>query len=467
MMTEMKFLPAALAIAALALNSPAESKPKLNVLFVVADDQNTDLGCYGHRLVKSPNLDRLAGRGVRFDRAYCQYPLCNPSRSSVMTGRRPDTTRVWNNGPYFRDTLPDVVTLPQLFKKNGYSVARVGKVYHAGVPMEIGMDGKDDPPSWDYTVNPRGRDKEQEKSLVNFTPKRSLGSCLCYLMAEGTSEEQTDGKVAAEAIKLLEQNRSRPFFLAVGFYRPHSPHIAPKKFYDLYPLEEIEAPSARPEELKNIPREALFIKPPHWGATAQQQREVIRGYYACVSFMDEQVGKVLAALDRLGLTGNTLVVFWSDHGYLLGLHGQWMKTMLFEGAARVPLILAGPGIPAGKVCPRTVELVDLYPTLAELCGLTPPGGLEGRSLRPLLEDPVAPWNAPAYTQVLRLDDKNRPRGNSVRTERWRYTEWEQGKAGIELYDHDCDPNEFNNLAKDEKYSKVATQFRDLLRQVLK
>ncbi len=465
-MKSKSFLPIILA-GLCALSASGEPQPKLNVLFIAVDDLNTDLGCYGHPLVKSPNIDRLAARGVRFERAYCQYPLCNPSRSSLMTGRRPDVTRVFNNGPHFREALPDVVTLPQLFRHNSYYAARVGKVYHAGVPMEIGMDGKDDPASWEYVVNPRGRDKDQEKLLVNFTPKRSLGSCLCYLMAAGASEEQTDGKVAAEAIRLLEENRHRPFFLGVGFYRPHSPHIAPKKFYDLYPLEKIQVPKSPTGDLTNVPREALFIKPPNWGATDLQQREVVRGYYACVSFMDEQLGKVLDALDRLKLSDHTLVVFWADHGYLLGLHGQWMKTMLFEGAARVPLLMAGPGIAKGKTSLRTVELVDIYPTLADLCGLTPPADLDGKSLQPLLRDPSAPWPYPAFTQVLRLDDKRRPPGYSVRTERWRYTEWEHGKAGSELYDHDRDPNEFNNLAKDPNCTNVVAELRALLHKPMK
>jgi uncharacterized sulfatase len=451
-----------LLLGAYAAAAPLPAKPKLNVLFIAVDDLNTDLGCYGHPLVKSPNIDRLAGRGVRFDRAYCQYPLCNPSRSSLMTGRRPDATKVFNNGPHFREALPDVVTLPQLFRQQGYYAARVGKIFHAGVPMEIGMDGKDDPPSWEYVVNPRGRDKDQEALLVNFTPKRSLGSCLCYEIAEGTSEEQTDGKVAAEAIKLLEQKRDRPFFLGVGFYRPHSPHIAPKKFFDLYPLDKVPAAKSPPDDLDDVPQEARFIKPPNWGATEQQQREVVRGYYACVSFVDEQIGKVVDALDRLKLTDSTLIVFWVDHGYLLGLHGQWMKTMLFEGAARVPLIMAGPGIVKGKTCPRTVELLDVYPTLADLCWMAPPAGLEGKSLRPLLVNPDAKWTDPAYTQVLRLDDPRRPPGYSVRTERWRYTEWEQGKAGVELYDELKDPNEFTNLAHDTNCASVVAELQALL-----
>jgi uncharacterized sulfatase len=444
--------------------APVSSTPKLNVLFIAVDDLNTDVGCYGHPLVRTPNLDRLAARGVRFDRAYCQYPLCNPSRSSVMTGRRPDTTRVINNRVNFREALPEVATLPQLFRQHGYYAARVGKIYHAGVPMEIGTDGKDDPASWDHVVNPRGRDKDQEDVLVNFTPKRSLGSCLCYEMADGTSEEQTDGKVAAEAIRLLEQNRDRAFFLAVGFYRPHSPHLAPRKFFDPYPLASIPAPVSRPDDLKDIPPVALFIRPPNWGTTEQQQREVIRGYYACVSFVDEQLGKVLDALNRLKLADKTIVAVWSDHGYLLGLHGEWMKTMLFEGAARVPLVLAGPGIVKGKVSPRTVELLDLYPTLADLCGLPPPPGLEGKSLRPLLDDPDAQWLDPAYTQVVRLTDKRLPVGRSVRTERWRYTEWNRGSLGVELYDHDHDPNEFVNLAEDPTQAPIVAELKALLRK---
>ena len=444
--------------------SSAPAKQKLNVLFIAADDLNTDLGCYGHPLVKSPNLDRLAGRGVRFDRAYCQYPLCNPSRASLLTGRRPDATRVFNNAPHFREALPDVVTLPQLFRQNGYYTARVGKIYHAGVPMEIGTSGKDDPPSWDRAVNPRGRDKDEEDRLVNFTPKRSLGSCLCYQIAEGAPEEQTDGKVATEAIALLEQKRAEALFLAVGFYRPHSPHIAPKKFFDLYPLETIPVPPSTPNDLDDIPQPARFITPPNWGASEQEQREVIRAYYACISFVDEQVGRLLAAVERLKLTENTLIVFWSDHGYLLGLHGQWMKTMLFDGAARVPLILAGPGIAKGRASPRTVELIDLYPTLAHLCGLPPPPGLEGKTLRPLLKNPAAKWDSPAYTQVVRLTDKTRPVGYSVHTERWTYTEWNRGTLGAELYDHANDPNEFTNLAKDPRQARVVTELQALLQQ---
>jgi len=436
---------------------------KLNVLFIAADDLNNDLGCYGHAMIKSPNLDRLAARGVRFDRAYNQFPLCSPSRTSLMTGLRPDTTQVYDLQKHFRSVLPDVVTLSQLFQRNGYFAARAGKIYHYGNPGQIGTDGLDDPKSWNLVVNPKGVDKDEEKVLINHTPKRGLGSSLSLYASPADDEQHTDGKVATETIKLIEQSKDQPFFIAAGFYRPHCPYIAPKKYFDLYPIEKIAAPQFSPSELTNIPPAALWMNPPHFGVNEQQQREAIQAYYASISFLDANVGRLLDALDRLKLTGNTIIVFWSDHGYLLGQHGQWMKQSLFEASARNPLIIAGPGVVKGKATKRTVELLDIYPTLADLCGLADaPKNLAGRSLRPLLKNPNARWDKPAITQVQRGSGADRFMGYSVRDERWRYTEWDEGRRGVELYDETNDPREMRNLANDPKYAKIAAGMKRLL-----
>jgi iduronate 2-sulfatase len=435
-------------------------KPKYNVLFIAVDDLNTDLGAYGNKFVKSPNIDRLASRGVKFDRAYTQFPLCSPSRSSLLTGQRPDVTKIYELQTHFRKNLPDIVTLPQLFKNNKYYSARVGKIYHYGVPGQIGTDGLDDPISWDHKVNPRGRDKDEEALIKNLTPDRGLGSALAWRATEGNDEEQTDGKVASEAIKLLNEHKDEPFFLAVGFYRPHSPYVAPKKYFDQYPLESIPLPKEVPNDLDDIPEAALFTKPAHWGLGEPERREALRAYYATITFMDAQVGRVLDALDKLKLTDKTIIVLWSDHGYNVGQHGQWMKQSLFENSARVPLIISAPGLSKGKSSGRTVELLDIYPTLAELCGLDPGQKLQGESLIPLLKKPDAPWKKAAYTQVRRGEIF----GRSVRTERFRYTEWDEGRAGTELYDHQKDPGEFTNLAKDSNFIITVNEMSVLLRK---
>ena len=433
---------------------------KYNVLFIAADDLNNDIGAFGNTFVKTPNIDRLAKRGVRFDRAYTQFPLCSPSRSSLLTGQRPDVTKIYELQTHFRQTLPDIVTLPQLFKNNNYYSARVGKIFHYGVPAQIGTDGLDDPASWNFKINPKGRDKTEESQVKNLTPSRHLGSALAYLATEGTDEEHTDGLIANEAIKLLEEKKNEPFFLAVGFFRPHSPYVAPKKYFDQYPLDKIPLPKEIENDLDDVPEAALFTKPSHWGLTEPERREAQRAYYATISFMDAQVGKLLDALDRLKLADNTIIVFWSDHGYNVGQHGQWMKQSLFENSARVPLIISVPGGLKGKASGRTVELVDIYPTLAELTGLDPHQQLQGKSLTPLLKNPSAAWDKPAYTQVRR----DKIFGRSVRTERYRYTEWDEGRAGVELYDHQTDPNEFKNLAKESGSSKTVSQLALLLKK---
>ena len=444
----------------------AQPRRQPNVLLIMADDLNNDMGTYGHPLVKTPHLDRLAKRGVRFDRAYTQFPLCSPSRVSLLTGLRPDATGVQDLTTDFRTILPDVVTLPQAFKRTGYAVARVGKIYHYGNPGQIGTSGLDDPKSWDLVVNPRGIDKDEEGRLVNLTPARGLGSTLAYYASPAPDEEHTDGKVATETIALLEKYKDRPFFIGAGFYRPHCPFIAPQKYFDMYPLDRIPAPPSFAEAAAHTPAPAFFTSPLNWGVSEQGQREVIRSYFASISFLDANVGRLLDALDRLNLADNTIVVFISDHGYLLGERGQWMKQMLFERSARAPLLIAGAGVSArGRASSRTVEFLDLYPTLTALAGVSAPAGLHGRSLVPLLRNPAAVWNHPALTQVRRGGGDTGFKGYSVRNERWRYTEWDEGKRGVELYDEVRDPNEIQNLAADPAQAKVVAEMRALLNRV--
>lgn len=434
----------------------------MNILFIAVDDMNNDLGCYGHKLVKSPNLDRLARRGVRFERAYCQFPLCSPSRSSLMTGLRPDTTRVFDLRYHFRDGLPDVVTLSQFFMQRGYYAARVGKIYHYGNPGDIGTSGLDDAASWQEVFNPAGRDRTViQTNIINYTPKRGLGSAMCLLADQtGKDEQHTDGMVASKAIELLEKHRAQPFFLAVGFYKPHTPYVAPQKYFDLYPMKKIALPSL--PSTNDIPAPGLAsTRPwPWFGVKPEQARECKQAYYATISFVDAQIGRVLDALERLKLTDNTVVVFWSDHGYLLGEHGLWMKQSCFEESARVPLIISAPGKQRGKRCDRIVELLDLYPTLVELAGFEPAKNLHGRSLVPLLENHGTAWTRAAFTQVQRGTFP----GHSVRTERWRYTEWDSGTKGIELYDHRSDPGELKNLAANPRYSTVLQEMKTLVKQ---
>lgn len=432
-----------------------------NVLFIMSDDLACMLGSYGHGEMKTPNIDKLASRGVLFEKAYCQYPLCNPSRASLMTGRRPETTRVWDNRAHFRQALPNVVTLPELFKKHGYFSARVGKIYHYGVPGQIGTDGMDDLQSWNLVINPKGRDKDDEKKVINYTPENgNLGAALAWMSAEGADEEQTDGKIATEVIRLIEQHKGQPFFIAAGFFRPHVPVIAPSKYFDLYPFKKVLLPDYPAAHLQDIPPMAFNVRPANYGLEPEKLRQFKRGYMASVSFMDAQVGRLLDTLERLKLDENTVVIFISDHGWLLGEHSQWQKQSLFEESARVPMIIYSPKARAnGSRSPRVVELLDIYPTVAELCGLALPAGLEGQSLLPLLNFPIAKWNKPALTEVT---GRNRV-GRSVRTERWRYTEWEGGKAGVELYDHWFDPKELKNLAYTPRYAKTVEELKHLFR----
>jgi uncharacterized sulfatase len=445
---------------------------KMNVLLIISDDlTNNALGCYGSRLGRSPHIDRLASRGVRFDRAYCQFPLCNPSRASFMTGLRPDHTRVHDNAVHFRRNIPDVQTLPQTFRKAGYFVARVGKIYHYGVPGQIGTDGLDDPPSWEKVINPRGRDKDDEDNNLIFTLNPKLkgsaryGGTLSWHASDGSDEEQTDGKIATEIIRLLEANKDRPFFLACGFFRPHTPFVAPKKYFTLFPPDKFTLPV--------IPPDLRMVHPAPAFASAQkiqdamtdaQRREALQAYFAATTFMDAQAGRVLEALERLQLHKKTIVVFLSDHGYHLGEHGLWQKMSLFENSTRVPLIIYDPRAKGnGQACPRTVELTDLHATLADLAGLPAPK-TDGRSLRPLLDNPTAAWDRPALTQVTRGTKDQQFFGYSIRTERYRYTEWDRGQRGVQLLDYEKDPAESKNFATDPTYADILRQMQQLLRQ---
>ncbi len=450
-------------------DSPAKKTTSTrNVLLIAADDLNAALGCYGHPLVKSPQIDRLARRGVRFERTYCQFPLCNPSRSSLLTGLRPDTTGVLDNKTRFRDKVPDVVTLPQWFRNRGYFTARIGKLYHYNVPNGIGTNGLDDPDSWDAVTNPKGRDVADEPEISSIAPGTGFGATLSWLAADGSDAEQTDGMAADTAVRFLERHRDEPFFLAVGFYRPHTPYVAPRSYFKLYPPEALTPLSEPESERLHVPPLALTVNPPDYGMSETTKRQVLQAYYASISFMDAQVGKLLDALEQLKLDDRTVVVLLSDHGYHLGEHGLWQKQTLFDESARVPLIVAAPGIKAaGQASSRLAELIDVYPTIADLAGLPVPAGLPGQSLRPLLDDPNQPWKSAAVTQVLRATKQGNIAGYSLRTERFRYTEWDGGRHGLELYDHDHDPREHNNLANEPEQADALVRFKRQLHEILK
>ncbi len=445
---------------------------KPNVLFIAVDDLASSLGCYGDVLAKTPHIDRLAASGVRFDRAYNQLPLCNPTRASVMTGLRPDQIKVYDLDRHFREEVPDAVTLSQQFMKAGYFAGRVGKIYHYNVPASIGTDGFDDPPSWQLTVNPIGRDKDEEHLIFNAEPHRKISGALSWLAADGTDEEQTDGMIATEAIKLMKEKKDEPFFLGVGFFRPHTPYVAPKKYFEMHPLEDMRLPYAPEGDRDDVPVAGFAHNNPvpNYSLEKPILLKALQAYHASVSFIDAQIGRMLDALDELKLADDTIVVFWSDHGYHLGEHnGVWQKRTLFEQAAAAPLIFRVPGAKGnGQSSPRVVEFVDIYPTVMEAAGLENPSGLAGKSLMPLMEDPIAEWDSNAVTQILRPADDRLPEpvmGCSIRTERWRYTEWAEGKSGVELYDHYTDPMEFQNLAidPDETAKAAIERLRPLLR----
>jgi len=440
----------------------AAKASKLNVLFLICDDLNCDLGCYGHPQVKSPNIDRLAKNGVQFQNAYCQYPLCGPSRASFMTGLYPDQTLIHRNAIYIREHIPNVQTMSQMFRNNGYFATRIGKIYHYNVPKHMGTSGHDDPYSWDYTINPRGRDKDEEDKIFSLRPG-SFGGTLSWLAADGTDEEQTDGIAATEAVRLLKNyaKTKKPFYLAVGLFRPHTSFVAPKKYFDMYPADKIKVPQIPAGYLNTIPkpaRQSVNRKKDQINLPDDLARKAIQAYYASITFADAQLGRVLDTLKETGLDENTVVIFTSDHGYHMDEHGHWQKTTLFENAARVPLIFSGPGTKAlGEKTQTPAEMIDFYPTLAELCDLPAPKYLSGVSLVPVLKNTSATPRTAALTQYAN--------GYSIRTPRYRYTEWgKNGSEGSELYDHESDPQEMINLANRQDQAETVKRLSGILRQ---
>lgn len=463
----------------------AESRP--NVLFIVSDDLNCFLGCYGDPLAKTPHIDRLAARGVRFDRAYCAFPLCGPSRNSFLTGLYPNSTGIHANGQVFRQSIPSQPSMPQAFRLAGYFAARVGKLYHYNVPMSVGTNGHDDPGSWELEFNPAGVDRlEEEPRIFSLRPGEFGGTLSWYASPKG-DREHTDGMMADDAAWVLERcarDRSRPFLLAVGFFRPHTPYVAPKApYFDMYPEDQMPLVTGVEEDHKDVPKAALASRKPEQDAmTDQQRRQAKQAYYASISFLDAQVGRVLDAVDRLGLAENTIVVFTSDHGYHMGEHGLYQKMSLFEESVRVPLLVVAPGrCAAGGMARSPVAQVDIFPTLAALCGVEPPKNLQGQSLVPLLADPAAAGRGWALTQVTRGGGSGRGPGKpkdagaqpnqffgySLRTPRWRYTEWDEGREGRELYDHDADPSELTNLAEVPAHANVVADLSRQLAQSVK
>jgi arylsulfatase A-like enzyme len=447
-----------------------------NVLFVISDDLNNYLGCYGDPRAQTPHLDKLAARGVRFERAYCTFPLCGPSRNSMLTGMHPNSTGILSNAQIFRQTIPDHQSLPQLFRRAGYFAGRIGKLYHYNVPKSVGTDGHDDPASWELELNPAGVDRtEEEGDIFTLTPGQ-FGGTLSWLASPKGDAEHTDGKIAADAEWVLERcakQKDRPFFLAVGFFRPHTPYVAPRvPYFEWYDREKMPLFPKLNENPPEVPEAALgSYKAEQDKLTDELRRDCVQAYYASISFMDAQVGRVMDALDRLQLADNTIVVFTSDHGYHMGEHGLWQKMSLFEGSARVPLLIMAPGVTrAGTVAETPVSQVDLYRTLSELCGVEVPDRVQGESLVPILKDVSQTGRGWALTQVTRgggakratvtkdrSSDGKRFFGYSLRTLRWRYTEWGEGaEFGRELYDHDADPGELKNLAGlDEHAATVA------------
>jgi arylsulfatase A-like enzyme len=483
---------------------PVAALERPNVLFIAVDDLRPTLGCYGDAAAITPNLDALAAKGTTFLRAYCQQSVCNASRASIMTGRRPDTTGVYDLTTHFRDALPEVKTLPQQFREAGYRSLATGKIYHGVKGHAIGHEIDDalswSEPGWfpqpNYYHSKEGIAiaeqwfSEHRDSLATLYPKLAEPGAswkdaiirgLPWESSDTPELDYADGEIASQGIEYLRQQAEsgEPFFLAVGFLKPHVPFVAPQKYFDLYPEGSIPEvpnpyyPKASPEyahydsaEMRvyhGIPRQRG--EPVADAALTQEMR---RAYYACTSFIDAQVGRLLASLEELGLSENTIICFWGDHGYHLGENNLWCKRNNYELSCRVPLILHVPGqaFPGART-DALVELVDVLPTLTEACGLPVDAGVEGDSLLPLMNEPDRPWKSAAFSQYPRVLEKyGNIMGNSMRTERWRFTEWlsEDGVfRQVEIYDLENDPEGNVNLARDPDFRDLIPALTEQLR----
>ncbi len=448
---------------------------RLNVLFIISDDLRCELRCYGVERAKTPNIDALAAAGVRFERAYCQFPLCNPSRSSMLTGRYPLTTGVLGNRDWFGERHPEWRSLPRWFKEQGYATLRAGKIFHGGIDDAEAWTKGGETRQFGAATRPAAQRAAFALPMQQPGGRRGRDAQLTkaersdrWIVLPGDGSRRGDARTADRAIELLGEHRDEPFFVACGFSKPHSPPEAPQKYYDLYDVDAIELPTdfaARPTVPEGFPKQAirarnadLFIGR---DATEREAREMTRAYLASLSWMDSNVGRVVAELDRLGLRDNTVIVFWGDHGYQLGEKGKWSKAgSLWEQGARTPLIVVTPGAEGnGTSSPRIVEAIDIYPTLVELSGLPAPAGLEGRSLAPLLAKPQAAWDHPAFT--IWSEDGRTAMGISVRTERWRYAEFDDGRAAM-LLDETADPHELKNVVDDPAYENLRDRLSGLI-----
>lgn len=451
----------------------AETK-RPNVLFIAVDDLRPEVNASGSNVIKTPNLDRIAARGTTFDRAYCQQAVCSPSRSSLMTGRRPDATRVWDLETHFRTALPDAVTVAQYFKNHGYHSMSMGKIFHGGF---------DDPQSWSvpsqYPKSPQYASEaalKMQNDPAN-TDKKGRARGPAVEDADVPDDTYADGKIARLAVKTLGELKqsTKPFFLAVGMLKPHLPFVAPKKYWDLYDPAKIyvpafqKLPAGAPGFVGHTNGELKsYADIPKNGAIDDAlARRLRHGYYAAISYMDAQVGLVLDALEKEGLADNTVIVLWGDHGWQLGEHGLWHKHTNFEVSARSPLIISAPGQKAvGRKSLSLAEFIDIYPTLADLCGLPKPKDVEGVSLKPVLDDAAASVRPVAISQYPRSDGGKSLMGYSIRDDRWRLTLWRDRKDNsihaTELYDEVGDPHETVNVATKPELAEVIARLTKFL-----